>query len=70
LISKTLNAHQGLGPVDHPVAVGTDDRQVIKLGAHRCVEFREGKLMVNLAEVCPEIAVDLREIESTCFAFE
>src|SRR4051794_233929 len=56
--------------MDHPVAVGTDYRQVIELETYRRIHLRKGYPMVDLAEVSPEIAVELCEIESTCFAFE
>ena len=39
LISKILNGHHGLCPVDYPVAVGTDDRQISKLWNYRFVEL-------------------------------
>jgi hypothetical protein len=67
LISEILDPHQGVGLVDHPVAVGTDDRQVAEPGTHRRADCRKRSVTVDLAELGREIPVESLEIKPTCF---
>lgn len=61
-----LNCLNGFVHVEHSVAVGTDDSEIIHSGPSGWPGFRERPPVMALRKVAPDLAVSLKKVEGAC----